>query len=231
MDQQHKLVTLASKNNLPLSHNDRLFFGKYLYRVTIELYAYKYPDLMYVQTIDANGWKVDSEVGISFLTVVRNYAKKHGDRTRLEYKTLTYYTSDLDRLNEITNYVNRLKNKETTKNNVEMIDISAIRYFPGNNTERNIHYRKKRLPYSIYKFKLLGNHMSKEEYYEWEKWAEQYPNDIKLPNFKYNKQWGTWAGEPIGYVSSEKVLQLVHFKLGPKINKIIEYQIKDTYSK
>ena len=56
----------------------------------------------------------------------------------------------------------------------------------------------------------------------------QYPNDIQLPKSKYNKSWGTWAGEPIGYVSSEKVLQLIHFKLGSKINKIIEFEIKDT---
>ena len=71
--------------------------------------------------------------------------------------------------------------------------------------------------------------MNPQEYEEWQKWALQYPNDIKLPKTKYNKTWGTWAGEPIGYVSSEKVLQLIHFKLGSKINKIIEYQIKDTY--
>ncbi len=224
------MEALASRNNLPLSHNDRLFFSKYLYRLTIEMYSYKYPDLMYVQTIDENAWKVDSQVGISFLHVVRNYARKHDDRTRLEYKTLTYYTNDLTRLEEVVKYINRLKEKHTSGKDEQLVDIIALKYFPGNTTDRNIRYRKKRLPYDKYKFQLLGNHLNKQEWDEWEKWAYQYPNDIKLPKSKYNKTWGTWAGEPIGYVSNEKILQLIHFKLGPKINKIIEYQIKDTYS-
>ena len=61
-----------------------------------------------------------------------------------------------------------------------------------------------------------------------EKWASNIPNDIKVPVSKYERRWGTWSGEAIGYVSTDKMLNLITFKLGPKINKIIEYKIKGT---
>ena len=229
MVHQKKLEDLSNQNQLPLTTNDRLFFSKYLYRLTIEMYSYKYPDLMYVQTIDEKAWKVDSQVGISFLHVVRNYAFQNGDRTRLERKTLTYYTNELTRLEEVVKYINRLKQRHTADSDPQMLDLIELKYFPGDTTERNIRYRKKRIPYGKFKFQLLGERMEPHEYEEWKKWAIQYPDDIKMPGSKYNKTWGTWAGEPIGYVSSEKVLQLIHFKLGSKINKIIEFRIKDIF--
>ena len=228
MDHQKKLEDLSNQNQLQLTTNDRLFFSKYLYRLTIEMYSYKYPDLMYVQTIDKNAWKVDSDVGINFLHVIGKYASKNGDRTRLENKTLTYYTNELTRLEEVVKYINRLKESHTVDKESQMVNVIELKYFPGDITERNIRYRKKRIPYGKFKFQLLGERMEVDEYEEWKKWAIQYPNDIQLPKSKYNKSWGTWAGEPIGYVSSEKVLQLIHFKLGSKINKIIEFEIKDT---
>lgn len=226
MDQLQKMEQMSFRNNLQLTTNDRLFYSKYLYRLTIGIYAYKYPDLMNVGTIDENAFKVDSEQKINFLHAIRIYANKHQDRTRLESKILTYYTNELTRLEDIVKYVNRLKEKQIIHNET-LLDLVELKYFPGNQSERNIRYRKKRLPYNKFKFQLLGERMETDEYCEWENWAKQYPDDIKLPTTKYNKQWGTWAGEPIGYVSSEKVLQLIHFKLGPKINKIIEFQIKD----
>ena len=71
--------------------------------------------------------------------------------------------------------------------------------------------------------------MDKEEYSSWVLWAKQYLDDIRIPTGMYaSKPWGTWAGESIGYVSNDKMLQLIQFKLGPaKINKIIEFKIKD----
>jgi len=231
MDQQQKMEALAYQNNLPLAHNDRLFHTKYLYRLSILMYAYKFPQLMNVPTIDENAYRVDSVRGINFIFAVRKYAWKHQDRTRLENKTLNYYTSDIGRLEEIIKYIQRLKGKET--DSVEqMIEFGELKYFPGSVTERNIHYRKKRLPFGKFKFQILSERMDVTEYTSWKSWAEQYPNDIRLPNGIYNNNtWGTWAGEAIGYISTDKILQLIQFKLGSKINKIIEYRIKDNISK
>ena len=98
MDHQRKLEDLSIQNHLQLSTNDRLFYSKYLYRLTIELYSYRYPDLMYVKTVDHNAFTVDTTAEINFLQAIRTYAHKNSDRVRLEYKNVNYYTSDMNRL-------------------------------------------------------------------------------------------------------------------------------------
>lgn len=94
--------------------------------------------------------------------------------------------------------------------------------------------------------------MSHEEIIDWREWALQYPYKIKLPTYgthgmdqatkvvgllgnpfsggfaRWHRTNGIWAGEALGYVEDEKMLQLAQFKLGGHINKIIEYQIKGT---
>ena len=106
MDHQKKLEDLSNQNRLPLTTNDRLFFSKYLYRLTIELYSYRYPDLMYVQTVDHNAFTVDTTSEINFLNAIRKYAGKNSERVRLEYKHVMYYTSDIKRLETVIDYVN-----------------------------------------------------------------------------------------------------------------------------
>ena len=231
MDHQRKLEDLSIQNHLQLSTNDRLFYSKYLYRLTIELYSYRYPDLMYVKTVDHNAFTVDTTAEINFLHAIRTYAHKNSDRVRLEYKNVNYYTSDMNRLQTMIDYVNKLKEKETIAQDRNLLELIEIKYFPGNATDRNIRYRKKRLPYGKYKFQILGDRMDREEYESWCDWAIQYPKDIELPRSKYNKHWGIWSGESIGYVTNEKMLQLINFKLGPKLNKIIEFQIKEDIHK
>lgn len=227
MEQSKKLEDLSNQNRLQLTHNDRLFFTKYLYRLTIELYAYKYPQLMYVETIDANAFTVDSERKINFINSMRLYSYKHEDRVRLEHKTLMYYTSDIKRLEDVIKYVNRLNEKGDDDIDPLLLCLE-IKHFPGTLQERNVQFRKKRLPYGKFKFQILCNRMDQFEHEDWKKWALQYPNDVKVPKSKYERRWGTWAGESIGYVSTDKMLNLITFKLGPKINKIIKYKIKGT---
>ena len=226
MDHQKKLEDLSNQNRLQLTTNDRLFFSKYLYRLTIELYAYRYPDLMYVRTVDHNAFTIDTTAEINFLTAIRGYAQKNLDRVRVEYKNVMYYTSDMKRLETVINYVNKLKQKEKIETDKNLLELIEIKYFPGGETDYNIRFRKSRLPYGKFKYQILGERMERSEYESWEKWALQYPDDIKLPQSKYNKHWGIWSGESIGYVSNEKILQLINFKLGSKINKIIEFQIR-----
>jgi len=227
MDHQKKLEDLSSQNRLQLTTNDRLFFSKYLYRLTIELYAYRYPDLMYVKTVDHNAFTVDTTAEINFLTAIRGYAQKNLDRVRFEYKNVMYYTSDMKRLETVINYVNKLKQKEKIETDKNLLELTEIKYFPGEKTDYNIRFRKSRLPYGKFKYQILGERMEFDELQEWEKWAIQYPKDIKLSRSKYgNRMWGVWAGESLGYVSNEKMLHLINFKLGSKINKIIEFQIR-----
>jgi hypothetical protein len=227
MEPLQKLEALSNQYNLPLTLNDRLFYGKYLYRISIQMYRYHYPQLMHVPTIDNWGWKVDTEYRTSFTTTLRRFADKWGDRVRVEYQTLNYYTDNVDRIQKLVEYVNRLKRKEEDVTDL-MLDLIAIRYFPGTATERNIRYRKKRLPHGKYRFQILGNRMNYEQYMDWANWAAQYPDTIRVNNNESIRRWGTWCGESIGYITDEKMLQLVQFKLGSQINKIIEFQLRET---
>jgi len=227
MEPLQKLEALSSQHNLPLQHNDRLFYGKYLYRLSIYGYRYHYPQLMRVPTINNLGWKVDTEYHTSFTTTLRRFADKWGDRVRVETQTLNYYTDSVDRIQKLIEYVNRLKQKEEDVTDL-MLDLVAIRYFPGTVTERNIRYRKKRLPYGKFRFQVLGERMNLEQYMDWANWAKQYPDHIRINDNSAVRRWGTWCGESIGYITDEKMLQLVQFKLGSHINKLIEFQIRET---
>jgi len=227
MELLQKLEALSNQYNLPLQHNDRLFYGKYLYRLSIYGYRYHYPQLMRVPTIDNLGWKVDTEFRTSFTTTLRRFAGKWDDRVRVETQTLNYYTDSVDRIQKLIEYVNRLKHKEEDVTDL-MLDLVAIRYFPGTITERNIRYRKKRLPHGKFRFQILGERMTHDQYRDWELWAKQYPDTIRANDSSTIRRWGTWCGESIGYTTDEKMLQLVQFKLGSNINKIIEYQIRET---
>ena len=227
MDPLQKLEALSNQHNLPLQLNDRLFYGKYLYRLSIYGYRYHYPQLMRVPTIDNLGWKVDTEFRTSFTTTLRRFADKWGDRVRVETQTLNYYTDSVDRIQKLIEYVNRLKHKEEDVTDL-MLDLVAIRYFPGTVTERNIRYRKKRLPHGKFRFQILGERMTHDQYRDWELWAKQYPDTIRVNDSSAIRRWGTWCGESIGYITDEKMLQLVQFKLGSNINKIVEYQIRET---
>ncbi len=227
MEPLQKLEALSSQHNLPLQHNDRLFYGKYLYRLSIYGYRYHYPQLMRVPTINNLGWKVDTEYHTSFTTTLRRFADKWGDRVRVETQTLNYYTDSVDRIQKLIEYVNRLKHKEEDVTDL-MLDLVAIRYFPGTVTERNIRYRKKRLPHGKFRFQILGERMTHDQYRDWELWAKQYPDTIRVNDSNAIRRWGTWCGESIGYITDEKMLQLVQFKLGSNINKIVEYQIRET---
>jgi len=228
MEQLQKLEALSNQYNLPLQHNDRLFYGKYLFRLSVHMYRYHYPQLMRVPTIDNWGWKIDTEYSTSFTTTLRRYANKWGDRVRVESQTLNYYSDNLDRIQKLVEYVTRLKIKEDDITDL-MLDLIAIRYFPGTVIERNIRYRKKRLPYGKFRFQILGERMSYEQFSDWANWSAQYPDQIKTNSNDTIRRWGTWCGESIGYISDEKMLQLVQFKLGSYINKIVEYQIKETF--
>ena len=227
MEPLQKLEALSNQYNLPLTLNDRLFYGKYLYRISVQMYRYHYPQLMRVPTIDNWGWKVDTEYRTSFTSTLRRFADKWGDRVRVEYQTLNYYTDNVDRIQKLAEYVNRLKRKEEDITDL-MLELVAIRYFPGTVTERNIRYRKKRLPYGKYRFQILGNRMDYQQCLDWTKWAEQYPDTVLASKNDSIHRWGTWCGESIGYITDEKMLQLAQFKLGSNINKIIEYQIRET---
>ena len=227
MEALTKLEVLSNQHNLQLQHNDRLFYGKYLYRLSVLMYQYSYPELLRVPTIDLWGYKVDTEIRRSFTGTLRRFAIKHSDRVRVEGTTVNYYTDDIGRIQKVVEYVDRLKNKEEDITDT-ILDLVGIRYFPGTVTQRNVHYRKKRLPYNKFKFQIVGERMTFEQYTDWANWASQYPEDIRITDSDNIRKWGTWCGENIGYITNDKLLQLVQFKLGASINKIIEYQIRET---
>lgn len=225
MEPIRKLEALSNQYSLLLEHNDRVFFNKYLYRISVYMYRYAYPELMRVDTVDSWAWKVDTRWRTSFTSTLRRFARQHDDRVRQEYQTINYYTNSVDTIQKIIEYINRLNSKADDPLDLAL-DIKGIRYYPGSVLERNIHYRKKRLPYGKFQFQIVGERMTAEQYYDWCTWAEQYPDSIRLKKGNTFRKWGTWCGEAIGHVRDDKMLQLVQFKLGSNINKIIEFKIR-----
>ena len=101
MEALTKLEVLSNQHNLQLQHNDRLFYGKYLYRLSVLMYQYSYPELLRVPTIDLWGYKVDTEIRRSFTGTLRRFANKHSDRVRVEGTTVNYYTDDIGRIQKV----------------------------------------------------------------------------------------------------------------------------------
>lgn len=240
MELEQRLQKIITENSLTSKFNDRLFYSKYLYRLEVLMYRYVIPEIYSVKTVDVWGYKVDTTHRTNFISAVRKYAKKHGDRVRVENgRYLLYYTNELDNIERIIKYVNRLKNKQDDITGT-IIDLGSICIFPGEKTERNVRYRKNSLPYKKYRFQVFGDRMSHEEVVEWREWALQYPDKIKLSNYGlhgiqttnplpwgiWHRSNGIWSGEPLGYILDEKMLHLVQFKLGSNINKVIEFQIR-----
>ncbi len=231
MDQSQKLQEILDQNNLPLKHNDRLFYSKYIYRLSIVLPKYR------------SIWHISSPSEIS---VIRKFAKKQGDRVRVEGNYLVnYYSNNLYDIDKLVQYIKKIARTQASDDEyvLDYAYVDCISAFPGEVTERNIRYRKKNLPHKKYKFQLCGSRMSHEEILNWREWALQYPDKIKLSPYgthgttvhtklSWSRHWtrtnGIWAGEALGYVEDEKMLQLAQFKLGAHINKIIEYQIRNT---
>ena len=140
MEALQRLEALSNQHNLALEHNDRLFYSKYLY--SIELWPHiniGILELMRVPTIDVWGYKVDSHLHASFIGSMRKYAKKHGDKVRVEHRTLNYYTNEIDTMVKIADYVDRIhsRQEEIVDN---MVELRSIRYFPGTVAERNIRF-------------------------------------------------------------------------------------------
>lgn len=229
MDKPENLMLLAKTHNLPVNANDRLFYRKFLYRLDMFMYQYKLPRLMHIETVDENAWIVDSLQKISFVGTLRDYAKKRGDRVRLEHNSLAYYTNDIVTLEHIIKWVDRITQDVSVLE--RQIDLKSLSYFPGDLEQRNIRYRKKRLPHGHYKFQLLSASMNYIELQDWLVWATQdaYKGKILVDNVGHDFSMynvGLWSGESLGYVADEKTLQLCQFKLGSSINKVIEYKIK-----
>jgi len=218
------LTKLAEKYNLQLYENDRLFHNKYLYRFEVFVYKYNFPEILKVPTVDTWGYKVDSDNAISFVGSIRKFAKAQGDRTRREHCSLYYYTNEPKNLERVIKFASGFN--DLCEKHDQPLQLVGIWYFPGD-FEKDVRYRKKRLPHGKYRFQLLSEWMSGEEYGDWESWAKQYGDRIRLPDSTWLKKWGPWNGQAIGYVEDDKMLQLVRFKLGSKMKKAIEYKIKE----
>ena len=220
------LRNIATANNIPLVDSDRIFYNRYIYRVSLYMYRYSFPELMHVPTVDIWGYRADSDLNISFVQTLRRYAAKNDGRVRREATSVFYYTNSVEDVQRVVDYVNRINRNHNQEEPMGRISLQSINQFPGTELEKNIHYRKRRLPHGRFQYKILGNRMRKEEYWDWLAWAKQY-DTIKLPKNPYLRLYGTWSGDPIGYVENTSTLQMCQFKLGSNINKIIEYRIKD----
>lgn len=223
MTPQQKLESLATRCGSDIKLNDRLFYGKYLYRLELMMLQH------HVTWYEAREFFA---VNYSqFVSTIRRYAASSGDRVRVEdSRYLNYYTSDIETLEKIINYTKRVQaREEEITYQLAAIDAVAITMFPGSELEKNIRYRKTALPHGIYRFQVYGKTMNTGDFANWYGWASQYESKIYVPGPKkspFLHKYGTWSGESLGYVEDEKTLQLVQFKLGASINKIIEYKIR-----
>jgi hypothetical protein len=221
--QQQRLKNLSKKHNLELSTNDRLFYRKYLYRVTYIVNSHSigtgkswrkpwrkqqsglgHPDFGDWQTIGNVADHVVNVMG-PFVRAIRKTAKKRGDRVRLEANVVNYYTSSMEQIEKICG----------AKKVWEGIHLYGLAYSLG--FEADVRYRTNMLPYdNKYKFQIWCKYGTRDQV---KKIVENYSVDnIKIAcNNKY--------AEPSFYVNTEEMVQLLRVALGPKFARAVEYKL------
>lgn len=119
------LKKLASRYNILLYKNDRLFYRKYNTKVEIHLA----PSSMREEFAS-----IDS---IDLVQTLRDLAHKEGDQVRRERWTLNYYTNDISTLESVIDSVEQSRGK-----------IFQIQWFPAD-IEKNIILRKRPVEYKF----------------------------------------------------------------------------------
>jgi len=206
--QQQKLKNLSEKHNFKLCTNDRLFYKKYLYRVTY-IVSYNKKETV---TSNFDNWQTLSNVADHvvntigpFIRAIRKTAKERGDRVRMEGNVINYYTSNIKHVEKICN----------TKKAWKGVHLQNLTYSLG--TERNVRYRINELPYgNKYRFQIWCKYGSREQT---RKIIENYSVDnIKIAcNNKY--------AEPSFYVNTEEMVQLLQVVLGSSFSRSVEYKL------
>ena len=212
--QQLRLKNLSKKHNLELSTNDRLFYRKYLYRVTYIVSSdskqigtrnpWRRPEFGAVQTIGTVASYVVNVMG-PFVRAIRKTAKKRGDKVRLEANVVNYYTSSMEQIEKICN----------TKKTWEGIHLHELTYSLG--LEPDVRYRTNMLPYdNKYRFQIWCKYGTRDQV---RKIVENYSVDnIKIAcNNKY--------AEPSFYVNTEEMVQLLRVALGLNFSRSVEYKL------
>ena len=208
--QQQRLKNLSTKHNLELFTNDRLFYRKYLYRVTYIVTSdgkrpgTRRPVFRRWQTIGSVASHVVNVMG-PFVRSIRKTAKKRGDRVRLEANVVNYYTSSMEQIEKICG----------AKKAWEGIHLQGLTYSLG--LEADVRYRTNMLPYdNKYKFQIWCKYGTRDQV---KKIVENYSVDnIKIAcNNKY--------AEPSFYVNTEEMVQLLRVALGPKFARAVEYKL------
>ena len=206
--QQQKLKNLSEKHNFKLCTNDRLFYKKYLYRVTY-IVSYNKKETV---TSNFDNWQTLSNVADHvvntigpFIRAIRKTAKKRGDRVRLEANVVNYYTSSMEQIEKICG----------AKKVWEGIHLYGLAYSLG--LEADVRYRTNMLPYdNKYRFQIWCKYGTRDQV---RKIVENYSVDnIKIAcNNKY--------AEPSFYVNTEEMVQLLRVALGPKFARAVEYKL------
>ena len=212
--QQQRLKNLSKKHNLELSTNDRLFYRKYLYRVTYIVTSdskqigarnpWRPPDFGAWRTVGTVASHVVNVMG-PFVRAIRKTAKKRGDRVRLEANVVNYYTSSMEQIEKICN----------TKKTWEGIHLHELTYSLG--LEPDVRYRTNMLPYdNKYRFQIWCKYGTRDQV---RKIVENYSVDnIKIAcNNKY--------AEPSFYVNTEEMVQLLRVALGLNFSRSVEYKL------
>ena len=222
--QQLRLKNLSKKHNLELCTNDRLFYRKYLYRVTYVVYSdndemvWRAAQKPWRRRVPLGAkapfatWQIignvaDHVVNVMgpFVRAIRKTAKKRGDRVRLEANVVNYYTSSMEQIEKICN------GKEAW----EGVHLYGLAYSLG--LEADVRYRTNMLPYdNKYKFQIWCKYGTRDQV---RKIVENYSVDnIKIAcNNKY--------AEPSFYVNTEEMVQLLRVALGLNFARAIEYKL------
>jgi len=216
MVQQQRLKNLSEKHNLELCTNDRLFYRKYLYRVTYIVISggkrsgpgtspgTRRPVYRRWQSIGSVASHVVNVIG-PFVRSIRKTAKKRGDRVRLEANVVNYYTSSMEQIEKIC----------SAKKAWEGVYLHGLTYSLG--LEADVRYRTNMLPYdNKYRFQIWCKYGTRDQV---RKIVENYSVDnIKIAcNNKY--------AEPSFYVNTEEMVQLLRVALGPKFARAVEYKL------
>ena len=205
-----KLKNLSDKYNLSLFQNDRLFYRKYLYRIS---YTMNYRDediaenwqFKSLQAQQIRRWTIILQKNATFINTMRSTAKQFLGQVRVEGSTLNYYTNDIEHIEKLC--MTKISNRE--------ISICELAYSPG--TDCKVRYRKTKLPHNNkYRFQIWCKYKSREQ-------AERIVKHYSLDHVKLvcNNDWS----EPIIYVNTKEMMHLLIIALGTNFKRMVEYKL------
>jgi hypothetical protein len=214
---------------MQLTPTDRLYFGKYPYKIDFNLqgvsvmryrgidWVKKYCGDINLKTLDDK--KINREKLLSFINTIEPYiSKEDGFKTRTELTKFSYFTANLSDVQALAKELEWCCTKIWGPSTQQELD-----YLLSNRRKLLCEH----LPYGQYKFKVQLRESTptsvKTQFYNW---ANNYSNDdISISHSTASWLSGArrYCQAPFFYIKDEKLLTFASIFLSNHINSVHEY--------